>query len=187
VYKHRYFALSYWWGENIEVATNKIHIDYEVDSKPKVEMDFQNSSLQSCYQEIMDRLGLLMQRLQHTSQSIVDDIFIDDVMLRLKLWAADVKVEEGSLEWAQTLEVIRRPLLDRLQDLKKQCNGLDDALDNFESTSTKTSKFSKANLQDVRDDFLRAVERLSTFVSALKAAQSIPKDERSHRFCFGLQ
>ena len=50
-----------------------------------------------------------------------DGIFIDDMLLRLKLWAADVRYDQGSFEWAEQLTQTSEPLRGRLRQLDEQC------------------------------------------------------------------
>jgi len=49
-----------------------------------------------------------------------DAIFLDDMLLRLKFWSAEVRVGEGCLEWAGTIQPIGATLQELLHQLDRE-------------------------------------------------------------------
>ena len=47
-------------------------------------------------------------------------IFLDDMLLRLRLWAADIQVDNGTLDWAEKIEPLAAALRDLLHHLERE-------------------------------------------------------------------
>jgi len=84
--------------------------------------------LKARYEAIVKKLELIASDERFSGLKADDAIFLDDLLLRLKVWAIDVRVKEGSLEWAGRLIALKAPLSDRLQDVDLQCTRFESAL-----------------------------------------------------------
>ena len=52
-------------------------------------------------------------------------IFLDDMLLRLRLWAADIKVDKGSLDWVEMIEPVAAALRNLLHHLDREVQMFD--------------------------------------------------------------
>ena len=83
------------------------------------------------YDNIVGRLQIMIEILMksrvYDPESIGRDItiFLDDMVLRLKLWAADVQVDKGSLRWAARIEPVAAALQDLLYHVDQEIEILD--------------------------------------------------------------
>jgi hypothetical protein len=84
--------------------------------------------LRARYEAIVKKLELIASDERFSDLKADNAIFLDDLLLRLKVWAIDVRVKEGSLEWAERLIALKAPLSDRLQDVDLQCTRFESAL-----------------------------------------------------------
>jgi hypothetical protein len=78
------------------------------------------SSIKEQYDRIIEKLESMAMDPERLDQRPSDGIFVDDMLLRLKLWAADIQYDKGSLEWVENLVQISVPLRERLQQLEEQ-------------------------------------------------------------------
>jgi hypothetical protein len=60
--------------------------------------------------------------------NIEEAIFVDDILLRLKVWAADIHLDEDSTESTEQIKSISYSLQATLIDLSNSCAALWDAL-----------------------------------------------------------
>jgi hypothetical protein len=77
-------------------------------------------SLEACYNDIVITLELMAVDKRRLDSRPYDAIFIHDMLIRLKLWAADIRLEDGTLQWAGQLEPISDTLHDLLRSVKEQ-------------------------------------------------------------------
>lgn len=80
---------------------------------------------------IQDQFEALIKKLENvasrpkTPESDSDFIiFIDDIVLKLRLWAADIGYDQGSLKWAGEITSIRVTVRERLQDIDQKLDAL---------------------------------------------------------------
>ncbi|GJN66848.1 hypothetical protein PLIIFM63780_004318 [Purpureocillium lilacinum] len=115
-----------------------------------------------------------------------DGIFLDDMLLRLKLWAADVQYAQGSLAWAEKMTHVSVPLRERVQELDHQC-GIFEAASGRKGAKEKINPDqtagSRASSEDGRAsakrDLRQAVDNLVAFTTPIKVAASVPEAERT--------
>jgi hypothetical protein len=90
-------------------------------SLPYYTMSDASTTISEQYDRIVSRLGTIATDRCLLDSRLNDAIFIDDILLRLKLWAADVQHDQGSLGWAEKITEISIPLRQCLQKLDEQC------------------------------------------------------------------
>lgn len=79
------------------------------------------TTIKEKYDRIVGKLDSMAIDTALLDQRPDDAIFIDDMLLRLKLWSADIQYDQGSLEWAEKLVQLSVPLHELLQQLEQQC------------------------------------------------------------------
>jgi len=79
------------------------------------------TTIKEQYDGVVARLEAMATDVELLETRPDDGIFLDDMLLRLKLWAADVQYDQGSLAWAEKMTHISVPLRERVQDLDHQC------------------------------------------------------------------
>ena len=88
-------------------------------------------AFKSQYDNIVGQLQAMIQTLMRLRmfdrESIGRDItiFLDDMLLRLRLWAADVQVDEGSLDWVEHIEPVAAALQDLLYHVDREVQTFD--------------------------------------------------------------
>ena len=136
-------------------------------------------SLLHLHQESLRRLEVLADP-QRTTGSAEDAAFADDMLLRLRLWAADVQLDHQLFEWATRLGPISAALRDMLDELRQAIAHFEDSLG-----SVETSKSPDQN-GSAKDKLKSAVARLIDDSILLKAANSVPPEERTDDRCLQL-
>ncbi|KAH6705461.1 hypothetical protein BKA61DRAFT_581225 [Leptodontidium sp. MPI-SDFR-AT-0119] len=143
-----------------------------------------SESLKACYDALVKSLDTIALSARRSE----DAIFIDDISLRVKLWGSNVRVGDGCLEWAEKLDPLRGPLLDIFHTFRDQCTRFEDATKGLplkiaspgqDNPSTSTPRIEDTSLAKVKKDLLESVKSLASFVPALKAADAVPKSQRS--------
>jgi len=57
---------------------------------------------------------------EQVSHQPYDTIFLHDMLLRLRLWAADIRVDGGSLDWVEKIEPVAAALRGLLHQLDRE-------------------------------------------------------------------
>ena len=82
-------------------------------------------SFKTRYDIIVERLQSIIRDPEQGSNRRDIAIFLDDMLLRLKLWAADIQVNTGSLEWVEKIEPVAAALRDLLHHLDQEVETFD--------------------------------------------------------------
>lgn len=90
-------------------------------TKNSLTMTASSISIKKKYDRIVGELESMATNTTLLDQRPEDAMFIDDMLLRLKLWSADIQYDRGSLQWAENLVQVSTPLRERLQQLEQQC------------------------------------------------------------------
>ncbi|MCJ1401441.1 hypothetical protein MMC11_004654 [Xylographa trunciseda] len=122
-------------------------------------------SLVRDYEALFEELQLLDRDLLERGATR-DAVFINNMILRLKLWAADIDVAGGALNSAEKIGPLAIQIRMRLEDLKAQCGHFRFPLDRAEVTMT-----------DHRQQFTQSMDSLSAFSEPLKTARTSSTNE----------
>ena len=117
-------------------------------------------SLEEDYKVLLMDLQLLERDLLERGCS-KDAVFINNMILRLKVWAADIDVAGGALKSAEKIGPLATQIRLRLAELKAQC-------ESFRHAPSKAG----AELADYKHNFTQPIDSLSTFSEPLKTART---------------
>jgi hypothetical protein len=87
---------------------------------PQPKSSMPSSSLRKQCNKVFEKLELMAVDTERLAQLPHDAIFVDDMLLRLKFWAADVQYDQGALERAEEVVEVSGPLRKLLQRLEEQ-------------------------------------------------------------------
>ena len=119
------------------------------------------------YREVVSMLEALAQDSMLREQRLEASIFFDDTLLRIKLWAADIHLDRGSLDWADCILHISYRLRERLRRLKQYLDTIDTTVKSLHMGSyTEEKQFTALN-DSVSEEsgVTRGLSKLSTTFS----------------------
>jgi hypothetical protein len=101
-------------------------------------------SLGKCYEGIITRMDSMAKA--RISKFLDDAVLIDDLLLEIRVWAVDVRVDKGSLEWVQKLEPLCSMLLDRFEEIEEACSRFEEVSKERRAEPSKNSEPFQGNL-----------------------------------------
>lgn len=159
-----------------------------------------STGARSQYDRVLRRLEVMARDPALLEARPADAVFLDDMLLRLKLWAADIKYQE-SLQWVEKMTEISDTLQGRLRQVEEQCEQFDTMCkgqrSSEESEIDRGAKGIPTSLHfqfkllildigstvtdttEAKQNLYRAVGDLVAFATTIKVAASVPEVERT--------
>lgn len=137
------------------------------------------------YREVVSILEALAQDSMLREQRLEASIFFDDTLLRITLWAADIHLDRGSLDWADRILHISYRLRERLRRLKQCLDTIDTTVKSLHMGSyTEEEQFTALNdsvseESDVTRGLKQAVDDLLDLATEIKTADLVPQSMRT--------
>ncbi|KAI8945826.1 hypothetical protein F4801DRAFT_107389 [Xylaria longipes] len=142
-------------------------------------------SLKQQYDGVVSRLEAIATNRELLEARPGDGIFADDMLLRLKLWAADVQSDQEVFSWVEQITQISVPLRDRLQHLHQQCDVFYDAYkragggEDHKDPATGSSSAPEDAIASAKHSLRQAIDNLMALTTPIKVAASVPKERRT--------
>jgi hypothetical protein len=116
------------------------------------------------YKRLLEELESLDRALLERGWS-KDAVFIDNMILRLKVWAADIDIAGGALDSVDDIGLLAAQVRLRLDEIKSQCDAI-----------RKVSGEQHLTLVDYKDQFAYSVDSLTAFAEPLKTLRTPSRD-----------
>ena len=133
------------------------------------------------YFEVVGMLETLARHPQLRIQQLEASVYFDDILLRLKLWAAEIRLDQGSLDWAGRIQSISKRLRGQLQRLKRYLNSVETAIESLGIGASDISATNDDILQkfDLRRSLTQVVDDLVDLATEIKTADLLPDSSRT--------
>jgi hypothetical protein len=86
-------------------------------------------SLKEHYESLLQQLNALAHDANLSADFPKHAIFIDNILLQLKVWAAAVDLDNGGVELAEKIEPLNLQIHARLNEIKEECNQFEKTLE----------------------------------------------------------
>jgi hypothetical protein len=142
-------------------------------------------SLVEGYRDIVRMLEALARNRMLREGQLETSIFLDDTLLRIKLWAADVHLDQGSLDWVDRILQISYRLRERLRRLKQYLDVITMIFSLYMGPYTDEAELSALNGIISKDldvslrGLTRAVADLLDLATEIKTADLVPQSIRT--------
>ena len=124
--------------------------------------------LEPTFEELLRELGSLEHDL-FRSELLEDSVFIDNIILRLRIWASEINIQDGTLGTISKIGPLATTIQSRLDAIRSL------------TKSARTSSTQKQTLSENKDQFLRPMDSLAMFIEPIKTIMTQnPTDENDY-------